>query len=245
MNLIPAIDLINNRCVRLQQGNYTQLTVYPASPLDMARQFEAEGFQYLHMVDLQGAHAQRIIHQNILQQIAAGTSLHIDFSGGLRTDDDLKRAFDNGACKVTIGSMAIENPEKVYTWLSHYGPERIILGADVQEDIIMTRGWQQSGIMSVYQLLDQYLKYGVGEVMCTDTGKDGMLQGPATLLYQRLLQRYNISLIASGGVASVADLIALQQAGCSGAIIGKALYEGYIKAEELVTFMQYKNETDA
>lgn len=245
MNLIPAIDLMHNNCVRLQQGKYTQMTIYKDSPLEMARQFEGEGFKHLHLVDLQGAREQMIIHYDILRQISAETSLNIDFSGGLRTDADLQTAFDNGAQKVTIGSMAIEAPEQVYQWLARYGAERIILGADVQEEMIMTRGWQESGRMSVYQLLDQYLKYGIQEVMCTDTAKDGMLQGPATILYQRLMQQYNISLIASGGITSVTDLEALQQAGCSGAIIGKALYEGYLKPEAVSAFMQQQKQTDA
>lgn len=245
MNLIPAIDLINNSCVRLQQGDYTKMTIYNSSPLELARQFEAEGFRYLHLVDLQGAKAQKIVHHDILRQIARATSLNIDFSGGLRTDADLQSAFDNGAYKVTIGSMAVEAPERVYEWLSRYGTDRIILGADVQQEIIMARGWQESGKMSIYELLDQYLKYGIREVMCTDTGKDGMLQGPATNLYQRLLQQYDIALIASGGISSVADLEALKKVGCAAAIIGKALYEGYLKPADLGAFMQYKKQTDA
>lgn len=238
MNLIPAIDLINGCCVRLTQGNYQQMTIYTDSPLTMAQSFEDWGLRHLHLVDLEGARAQRIIHQQVLKLIADNTSLQIDYSGGLRTDQDIDMAFESGAHKVVIGSMAVTAPEQVCSWLKQYGSERIIIGADVNKGMVMTKGWQENSGISIEELLERYIAKGVKDVMCTDTQKDGLLQGPATELYTTLLQQYPISLIASGGVSGMEDLLQLRAAGCSGAIVGKALYEGRISPDDLHSFIQ-------
>lgn len=238
MKLIPAIDLIGGACVRLQQGRYEAMTIYSKDPVATAQEFAEKGIKYLHLVDLEGADKQHIVHHKILQEIVKQTTLLVDFSGGIRTDRDIALAFDYGAHKVTIGSMAISDPGKVYQWIGQYGPERIILGADVRNKLIVTRGWKDTSGMSVFELIRQYARYGIQEVMCTDTGKDGMLQGPATTLYTQILEQCPVSLIASGGVSGIKDLEQLRDIGCSGAIIGKALYEGFITLEALQTFDQ-------
>ena len=234
MHIIPAIDIIDGKCVRLRQGDYGQQTVYSESPLEMAKQFEAAGISRLHLVDLDGARAHHIVNHKVLESIASQTSLQVDFGGGVRSDDDIKLAFDSGAVQVTIGSLAVRDPDLTLRWLSTYGGEKIILGADVRGEMIAIDGWQQSGGVSLDGFLTDYIQAGIRYVICTDIERDGMLGGPAIELYKRILKDYpDIQLIASGGISNVNDLIALRGAGLYGAITGKAIYEGRISLEAI------------
>lgn len=233
MRIIPAIDIIDGKCVRLTKGDYSTQKVYSASPLDVAKQFEDHGVKYLHLVDLDGAKSQHIVNYNVLREITTKTSLQVDFGGGIKSDDDVRIAFGNGASQITAGSIAAKDPELFLRWLSTYGAEKIILGADSHHRKIATNGWQQQSGLDVTDFISDYAKKGVQYVICTDISKDGMLQGASNELYAEILRKTDIKLIASGGVSSVNDLLNLKEIGCEGAIIGKAIYEGKIGLREL------------
>ena len=234
IELIPAIDIINGQCVRLTKGDYTQKTVY-GSPLDMAREFERIGFQRLHMVDLDGAKSKHIVNGAVLQGIASNTRLVIDFGGGIKTDNDIEEAFRCGAKMVTIGSVAVTQPELFMGWLEKYGAERIILGADVRNGKISINGWKEDSTEELLPFLKKYIDAGVKNVLCTEISKDGTLAGPAIQLYQKVMEAYpTLHLIASGGVSCIADIKALDAAGIPAVVFGKAIYEGKINLTELI-----------
>ncbi|MCD8447216.1 1-(5-phosphoribosyl)-5-[(5-phosphoribosylamino)methylideneamino]imidazole-4-carboxamide isomerase [Tenacibaculum finnmarkense] len=233
MRIIPAIDIIEGKCVRLTKGDYATKKIYNENPLEVAKEFEDNGIEYLHLVDLDGAKSQHIVNYKILEQIAAKTNLKIDFGGGLKSDEDLRIAFENGASQITGGSIAVKNPEIFTGWLAKYGADKIILGADCINRKIATHGWLETSEVDVIDFINQYEKIGVKNTICTDVAKDGMLQGASVDLYKEILSKSGINLIASGGVASIDDLIELKEIGCEGAILGKAIYEGYISLKEL------------
>lgn len=235
MRIIPAIDLIDGKCVRLSEGDYATKKVYSENPLEMARKFEASGIEFLHLVDLDGAKQGRIINAGILESIASKTNLQVDFGGGLRTDEDVRIAFESGAAQITGGSIALKQPEIFENWLKKYGNDRIILGADCKNRKIATNGWLATSEMDVLSFIDTYQQKGISRVICTDISKDGMLAGPSLALYEAILTKTDIALIASGGVSSISDLVKLKAIGCEGAIIGKALYENKITLQELET----------
>lgn len=242
MRIIPAIDIIEGKCVRLTKGDYSTTKVYHDDPLEAARAFEDHGIRYLHVVDLDGARAGRIVNYGVLERLATQTGLKIDFGGGLRTDDDLRIAFECGAKQVTGGSIAVREPDRFTGWLAEYGSDRIILGADARDGKIAVSGWEEGSDRDLVPFVRDYLKRGIRYVICTDIARDGMLQGPATDLYGELIcnapaDNEEIRLIASGGIRSLADLDALRGAGCEGAILGKAIYEGTIGLKELQGYM--------
>ncbi len=224
--IIPAMDLINNHCVRLRQGDYAQRTDYAADPVAVAKQFEAAGFRRLHMVDLDGARAGKPQHLHILQRVAAETSLIIDFSGGIKTDADIEAVFEAGAAIAAIGSVAVKGKPLFFKWLQKYGSEKILLGVDVREEKLAISGWLEQTEIGLFEFLEEMVSAGVSQVFCTDIGRDGLLTGPSTALYRQLLAQFpGLSLIASGGVSSPKDLHELAEIGCTGAIVGKAIYE--------------------
>jgi phosphoribosylformimino-5-aminoimidazole carboxamide ribotide isomerase len=233
MRIIPAIDIIDGKCVRLTKGDYATQKIYNESPLEVAKEFEANGIQYLHLVDLDGAKSKHIVNYKVLETIAKNTSLKIDFGGGIKSDEDVKIAFENGASQITGGSIAVQNPNTFLEWLEKYGSEKIILGADANNRKIATQGWLESSEKDVVEFIAEYEQKGISYVVCTDIAKDGMLQGTSNDLYQEILQKTNVKLIASGGVSSLDDLIKLKEIGCEGAIVGKAIYEGKITLKEL------------
>ncbi|WP_300811888.1 1-(5-phosphoribosyl)-5-[(5-phosphoribosylamino)methylideneamino]imidazole-4-carboxamide isomerase [uncultured Bacteroides sp.] len=234
IELIPAIDIIEGKCVRLSRGDYDSKKVYNENPVEVAKELEGHGIRRLHLVDLDGAATHHIVNYRVLEQIASATSLVIDFGGGVKSDDDLRIAFENGAQMVTGGSIAVKNPDLFCHWLQVYGPERIILGADVKEDKIAVNGWKQDSGQELFPFLQNYTEQGVRKVICTDIGCDGMLQGPSLALYGRILEKHpDLYLIASGGVSGMNDIAALEEAGVPAVIFGKALYEGRISLEEL------------
>ena len=237
MRIIPAIDIIDGRCVRLTKGNYDTEKVYHTNPVEVAKNFEANGIQYLHLVDLDGAKSNNIVNHKILHDIATQTSLKIDFGGGIKTDDDARIAFENGATQITGGSIAVQNPEMFLSWLQKYGSDRLILGADSLHRKIATHGWLQQSEVDVVDFIKEYQTKGICYVICTDISKDGMLEGPSIELYEEILQDDNINLIASGGVTSIQDVYDLAEIGCEGAIIGKAIYENRISLQELQKFI--------
>jgi phosphoribosylformimino-5-aminoimidazole carboxamide ribotide isomerase len=234
MKIIPAIDIIDGKCVRLSQGDYAQKTLYNENPLEVALQFEGAGIQYLHLVDLDGAKQKKIVNHKVLETIAKNTKLKIDFGGGVQSDNDLKLAFESGASQITAGSIAIKKPLLVEKWLQKYGSEKIILGADVREGKIAISGWEETTEISVTTFIQSYLQRGIKYAICTDVSKDGMLSGTSLDLYKRLRNALpHAQLIASGGVSSLQDLTDLKNIGMAGAIIGKAIYEGKITLHEL------------
>ena len=238
MRLIPAIDLINGHCVRLTKGDYSTQKVYNENPLEVAKQLEAHGIQFLHLVDLDGAKNQHIVNYRILEQIATKTNLKIDFGGGLKSDEDLKIAFNSGANQITGGSIAVQNPEVFSRWLNDYGSDKIILGADVINEKIAINGWQEESQESLIPFVNAYQKKGIEYVICTDISKDGMLQGPAFKLYETILSKVTgIKLIASGGISHIEELPKLAQMGCEGVIIGKAIYENRITLKQLEKYV--------
>ena len=238
MEIIPAIDLIDGRCVRLSQGDYDRKTVYDRSPLEMAKKFETHGIRRLHMVDLDGARAKRVVNQKILAEISTLTKLDVDFGGGIRSEEDVRLAFACGARQVNCGSIAIIKPDVFAQWVDHYGSERIILAADVREGKIAISGWEEKTEVKLLDFLEENIKIGVRYVLCTDIDKDGMLSGPAVELYDRILQKLpEIKLIAGGGVSSVEDLHALTKLQVYGTVVGKAFYEGRISMDELADFV--------
>jgi len=234
MDLIPAIDIIDGQCVRLTQGDYARKKIYFQHPLEAAKKFEAAGLRRLHVVDLDGAKASRIINHRILQELATHTNLQIDFGGGIKSDEDIRIAFESGARQVTAGTVAVKNKPLFLSWLERYGGERLILGADVRNEFLAVNGWQETSPLSLFDFLEDYITLGIQEVICTDIAKDGLLKGPSIDLYRRVLDRFPaLRLIASGGVASRQDLEELKAIGCHGAIIGKAIYEGRLQLKDL------------
>jgi phosphoribosylformimino-5-aminoimidazole carboxamide ribotide isomerase len=237
MYIIPAIDIIDGKCVRLTQGDYGQKKEYHDSPLEMAKRFEDAGIKRLHLVDLDGAKAKKIINKQVLQRITAGTSLQVDFGGGVQSDEDIALAFDLGAHQLTGGSIAVKNPSMFESWISTYGGEKIILGADAKDKKIAISGWEETTEVDLIDFIKDYHTKGISYVICTDVAKDGLLQGPSIELYKEIMQEIPaIKLIASGGVSNVKDLEELQKTGVYGAIVGKAYYEGRITLEELAAF---------
>ncbi|MEO8934482.1 MAG: 1-(5-phosphoribosyl)-5-[(5-phosphoribosylamino)methylideneamino]imidazole-4-carboxamide isomerase [Xanthomarina sp.] len=241
MRIIPAIDIIDGKCVRLTKGDYNTKKIYNENPLDMAKQFEAAGIQYLHLVDLDGAKAQQIVNYRVLEQIASKTSLKIDFGGGIRTNEDLHIAFNSGAKQITGGSIAVNNSKVFEGWLEKYGCTKIILGADCKNEKIAIDGWQEESHLEVIPFIRDYQKKRIKYVICTDISKDGMLEGPSIELYKKIIDScsnsdgQSIKLIASGGVSCINDINLLEDIGCEAVIIGKALYEGRISLKDLET----------
>ena len=237
MRIIPAIDIIDGKCVRLSKGDYDTKKIYNENPVEVAKEFEDFGIQYLHLVDLDGAKAKKIINQKVIENIAKNTNLIIDFGGGIRSEEDLQKAFDSGAKKVTLGSVAVVNPELCLAWLEKFGAEKLILGADCLDRKIKTSGWLENSETDVVDFIKEYQKKGFREVVCTDISKDGMLQGPSTALYQEIIENSTIELIASGGISNIEDVQKMKEIGCGGTIIGKAIYEGRISLEDLRSTM--------
>jgi phosphoribosylformimino-5-aminoimidazole carboxamide ribotide isomerase len=233
MRIIPAIDILEGKCVRLTRGDFSTKTVYNEDPLEVAKEMEDNGIRYLHLVDLDGAKSKMIVHYRILEKIASQTSLEIDFGGGIRSYHDLRIAFGSGAKQVTAGSIAHSSPALVLEWLSKYGNEKIILGADSKDSKITINGWQQESESDVISFISDYCSKGIKYTICTDVEKDGLLEGPATDLYRKIISTVKVDLIASGGISSLDDIIEIKDAGCEGVIIGKAIYEGKIKLKEL------------
>ncbi len=238
IELIPAIDIIDGKCVRLSQGDYDSKKVYNENPVEVAREFEENGIRRLHVVDLDGAASNHIINYRILHQIATQTSLVIDFGGGVKTDEDLRIAFDNGAEMVTGGSIAVKNPELFGRWITQYGSEKIILGADVKDRHIAVHGWKEGSDCELFPFLDEYIRKGIHKVICTDISCDGMLAGPSMQLYREIMQKHpSLHLIASGGVSCIDDIARLHEAGIPAVIFGKALYEGRITLKQLQAYL--------
>ena len=235
IELIPAIDIIDGQCVRLTKGDYDQKTVYRNSPAEVAKEFEALGFKRLHVVDLDGAKSKHIVNSSVLRRITKETSLIVDFGGGIKTDEDIEKAFAAGASMVTVGSIAVTKPELFMGWLDKYGSERMILGADVRHGKISINGWKEDSAEDLLPFLKKYIDAGVRNVLCTEISKDGTLAGPAIDLYKGVMDAYpELHLIASGGVSSKADIEALDAAGIPAVVFGKAIYEGRIDLRELI-----------
>ena len=238
IEIIPAIDLIDGKCVRLSQGDYSQKTIYNENPLEVAKMFADAGIRRLHLVDLDGAKAHHIVNHKVLEKITSSTNLVVDFGGGLKTDDDLRIAFECGAEMITGGSIAVKNPDVFASWISSYGGEKIILGADVKNEKIAVGGWLETTDIELLPFIQKYINQGVNKVICTDISKDGMLQGTAVELYIKMLaSQPNMYLIASGGVSSMQDIELLEAANVPAVITGKAIYEGKIKLNELYKFL--------
>jgi len=238
MRLIPAIDIIDGKCVRLSKGDYNTKKIYNESPLEVAKEFEAHGIQHLHLVDLDGAKSKHIVNHKVLEQIASQTNLKIDFGGGLKTDEDLRIAFESGANQITGGSIAVKDADVFRSWLSKFGADKIILGADANNEKIAVSGWLEESDQELIPFVQGYQKEGVSYVICTDISKDGMLQGPSFDLYQKMLAQIpNIKLIASGGISTFDELPRLAELGCEGTIIGKAIYENRISMKQLEDYI--------
>jgi phosphoribosylformimino-5-aminoimidazole carboxamide ribotide isomerase len=234
MILVPAIDIINGQCVRLTKGDYDTKKVYNESPVEVAKAFEGAGLTHVHVVDLDGARAKHIVNAKVLEQIATQTSLQVDFGGGIKTETDLQTAFDCGASQVTLGSVAVSEPELVREWLEKFGAEQLILGADAKNRRIATHGWEQDSGLDVIDFIKDNAQKGFEYVLCTDVAKDGMLAGPSLELYYEILEQLpELSLIASGGVTSMDDIYQCAELGCTTAIIGKAIYENKLSLKEL------------
>lgn len=239
IELIPAIDIIDGRCVRLTKGDYATEKVYNEDPVAVAREFEAFGFRRLHMVDLDGARSRHIVNHRVLERIAGATSLVIDFGGGIKTEEDCRIAFDSGASLITAGSVAVTEPELFLSWLRLYGNRRIILGADAKDGFISINGWKEDSREELLPFLTSYINKGVTNVLCTEISRDGMLQGPATELYSNIMEAHpDCHLIASGGVSCLKDIQALDRAGIPAVVFGKAIYEGRISLNELAEWAE-------
>lgn len=239
IEIIPAIDIIEGKCVRLSQGDYAQKKIYNEHPLEVAKQFEGIGIKRLHLVDLDGAKKGSLVNQKTLETIASKTNLIIDFGGGIKTDNDIRSVYNAGAQMAAIGSIAVKNPDLFYSWVTTYGAEKILLGADVKNECISISGWLEETKLSVFDFIKKNITNGIKNIFCTDISKDGMLQGAAVELYKKIIQyvannKQDINLIASGGISSMLDVQKVQEAGCTGVIIGKAIYERKIKLEELI-----------
>lgn len=239
IEIIPAIDIIDGKCVRLVQGDFRQQKNYSDHPLEVAKLFEGAGIKKLHLVDLDGARQKKIVNHKVLEQITSNTSLQVDFGGGLQSDSDLELAFSCGARQITGGSVAVKNPSLFESWIHKFGEEKIILGADAKHEMIAVSGWQEITALPVLDFIGDYLAKGIKYVFCTDVSKDGLLQGPSFDLYEKIIREFpGIKLIASGGVTTMEDIVRLNEMGAYGAIIGKAYYEGNIKLEELSRFLK-------
>ncbi|MBL7936984.1 MAG: 1-(5-phosphoribosyl)-5-[(5-phosphoribosylamino)methylideneamino]imidazole-4-carboxamide isomerase [Bacteroidia bacterium] len=237
--IIPAIDIIDGKCVRLTQGDYSQKTIYNENPLEVALEFESIGITRLHLVDLDGAKLGKVVNYKVLEKIASKTKLSIDFGGGIKTDDDIETVFNYGADLATIGSIAVKNKELFFSWIKKYGAEKIFLGADVKNEKIAIGGWLETTNVSIYDFIEENLNEGIKHLFCTDISKDGLLQGPSIDLYKKMIGKFpELNLTASGGVSQLSDLVELKQIGCSGAIVGKAIYEGRISMNELKKLVQ-------
>ena len=245
MRIIPAIDIIDGKCVRLTKGDYSTEKVYSSNPVEVAKNYEANGIKYLHLVDLDGAKSSHIVNHKILHNIATQTSLKIDFGGGIKTDEDARIAFENGAAQITGGSIAVQNPKLFQSWIEKYGSDKIILGADSLRRKIATHGWLQQTELDVIDYINQYQERGITYVICTDISKDGMLQGPSINLYSEILYNSKIKLIASGGVSEMKDVYKLAEIGCEGAIIGKAIYENRITMKQISKFISIYESTNS
>ena len=237
MKIIPAIDIIDGKCVRLSKGNYNSQIIYNQNPLEVAKTYEDHGIEFLHLVDLDGAKSNHIINYSILEIIASKTNLKIDFGGGIKTENDVNLAFNCGANQVTCGSIAVKQPEIFCEWILNYGSEKIILGADVRGKYVATDGWINTSNQSIFDFINFYKNKGIETVTCTDISKDGMLEGPSFKLYSKIIDAYNINLVASGGVSEYDDVIKLDDMGCYGIIIGKAIYENKISLKQLENFI--------
>ncbi|MCK0109731.1 1-(5-phosphoribosyl)-5-[(5-phosphoribosylamino)methylideneamino]imidazole-4-carboxamide isomerase [Flavobacteriaceae bacterium S0825] len=239
MRIIPAIDIIEGKCVRLTKGDYNTKKIYNENPLEVAKLFEDSGIEFLHVVDLDGAKASHIVNYKVLEQIATKTNLKIDFGGGLKSNEDLKIAFESGANQITGGSIAVKNPAIFESWISTYGSNKIILGADCNNEKIAVAGWQEESELDVIPFIKEYQSKDIQYVICTDISKDGMLEGPSFDLYKRILSETNqsLKLIASGGISTFEELPKLKELGCGGVIIGKAIYENRISLKQLEQFI--------
>jgi phosphoribosylformimino-5-aminoimidazole carboxamide ribotide isomerase len=238
IEIIPAIDIIEGKCVRLSKGDYDSKKVYNENPVEVAKEFEANGISRLHVVDLDGAASHHIVNYSILEKIASQTSLIIDFGGGIKSDEDLKIAFESGAKMITGGSIAVKEPELFSQWINKYGSDKIILGADVKNKMIAVNGWKEGTELELMTFLGEYIEKGIQKVICTDIDCDGMLQGPSTALYNEILEKFpSTYLIASGGVSCIDDIIKLEEAKVPAVIFGKALYEGKIQLKDLKIFL--------
>ena len=233
MRIIPAIDIIDGKCVRLTKGDYTTKKIYNENPLEIAKSFEDNGIQFLHVVDLDGAKSNRIVNYKILEKLASKTTLAIDFGGGLKSEKDVEIAFESGAKQITGGSIAAKNRSEFVGWIKRYGAEKVILGADCKDRKIATDGWLEESDTDVIEFIQSYEQNGIRDVISTDISKDGMLEGPSINLYKDILNQTQVNIIASGGVSNINDLYRLKDIGCSGVIIGKAIYEGRITMKEL------------
>ena len=237
MYIIPAIDLIDGKCVRLTKGEYAQKKIYNEDPLEVAKSFEGEGLTKLHLVDLDGAKSGHIVNYKVLERIASKTNLDIDFGGGLKSNEDLHIAFESGAKQITGGTIAVKNRALFLEWLNRYGADKIILGADVKNGKIAIHGWQEESALELFDFLKDYVAQGIQYVICTDVSKDGMLEGSATDLYKNILEAFpDLKLIASGGVTTLDELEHLRALGCYGGIVGKAIYEGRVTVNALAMF---------
>ncbi|MBC8768188.1 1-(5-phosphoribosyl)-5-[(5-phosphoribosylamino)methylideneamino]imidazole-4-carboxamide isomerase [Arenibacter sp. BSSL-BM3] len=239
MRIIPAIDIIEGKCVRLSKGDYDTKKIYNENPLEVAKEFEAHGIEYLHLVDLDGAKSKHIVNHKVLEKIASNTNLKIDFGGGLKTDDDLRIAFESGANQITGGSIAVKDRDTFISWINKYSPEKIILGADAKDEMVAVSGWMEESKEELIPFIQTYQKEGIRAVICTDISKDGMLEGPSFDLYRKILEACgpNILLIASGGISTFEELPKLAELGCEGTIIGKAIYENRISLKQLEKFI--------
>ena len=237
MRIIPAIDIIDGKCVRLSKGDYSTQKTYNENPLEVAKTYEDHGIEYLHLVDLDGAKSKHIVNHKVLESLANKTNLKIDFGGGLKSDEDLRIAFESGAKQITVGSIAIKDPDTFTAWIEHYGAEKIILGADVKGEYIATDGWLETSDQSLFDFLAHYQTKRIQHTICTDISKDGMLQGPSFDLYQKILSETEVKLIASGGISQFDELPRLAEMGCEGTIIGKAIYENRISLKQLEQFI--------
>jgi phosphoribosylformimino-5-aminoimidazole carboxamide ribotide isomerase len=237
--IIPAIDIIDGKCVRLSKGDYSSQKIYNENPLEVAKQFEDAGLTHLHLVDLDGARAAQIINWKTLEKISSSTGLKIDFGGGLKSQDDLRIAFECGASQITGGSIAVKDRQTFTGWIKQYGAEKIILGADVRKEKIAVSGWTEDTQEYIFDFINKYQEEGIGYVICTDIEKDGMLEGPSTELYKKIIKESkDIKLIASGGISSLQDLDELKESGLYGAITGKAIYENRISLKEIKKFQE-------
>jgi phosphoribosylformimino-5-aminoimidazole carboxamide ribotide isomerase len=250
MRIIPAIDIIDGKCVRLSKGDYDTKKIYNENPLEVAKEFEAHGIQYLHLVDLDGAKSKHIVNHKVLEQIASQTGLQIDFGGGLKTDDDLRIAFESGAKQITGGSIAVKDAEIFIGWIEKHGADKIILGADAMDEKVAISGWQEESKEELIPFIKSYQSKGIQYVICTDISKDGMLEGPSFDLYRKIIENTNVSLsavedqtvrelklIASGGISTFDELPKLAEMGCEGTIIGKAIYENRISLKQLESYI--------
>jgi len=237
MDIIPAIDIINGKCVRLTKGDYTQQKVYNDNPVEVAKQFEDAGIKRLHIVDLDGAKARRIVNLNVLESVASATKLIIDFGGGVKNITDVGNIINAGASIVTIGSLAVKHPEVLEEWLLEFGADKFLIGADVLDEKIKISGWLEDGGINIFNFIGKMIALGVHNIFCTDISKDGVLEGPSINLYKKIMEEHpEVNLIASGGVSKIEEVIELKEIGCKGVIIGKAIYEGLISLNDLKNF---------